>query len=336
MDDEILSLLKSHVHNDNTRKNYIYRLNGLKKKMAPLSNVKDEVLLFHILTHPRKYYPMIKTSYDDKTLTVKNIITVILATFKYTDLRTKLQSPYKKWLEYHEEYCEKEDTKYSKNRPSSKQEENYITLDELKEVVHNMKHSKIHTRTKKLSMHYCLLSMYLYIRPKRADFGDIKIHFETDPGSKDHNYLVLKQPNAACDRPSYFVFNHVNKTHRSSTDPIIEHVPAELSVIFINSVARFPRDYLFEGTDNQAFKTSNSFTKFVIAAFKKHTGKGTGVSLLRHMYINEMVDLNKLSIEEKEAIASAMGHSRKLQEQYKLFFNNDHLNTPKEGASNSR
>ena len=56
------------------------------------------------------------------------------------------------------------------------------------------------------------------------------------------------------------------------------------------------------------------------ATFKTHLGKATGVSLLRHMFINEKVDLNKLSIEEKEAIATAMGHTRSQQEQYKLFF----------------
>ena len=149
-------------------------------------------------------------------------------------------------------------------------------------------------------MQFCLLNMYLHIRPKRADFVDVRVYVKNDPHRKDRNYVVL-----AGDK-SYFVLNHYNKTQKDNI-PILENFGAELSKVFCKSLLAFPRKHLFVGGNGKPFQTSNAFSKFVTATFKTHLGKATGVSLLRHMFINEKVDLNKLSIEQlPQSLADAL------------------------------
>ncbi len=318
MDDSVfINAIESKVEKETTRKNYIYRLNGLKKRLTKQMNESGtqipERLILHVLTHPRKYYPMIKLVYDDEVLTIKNTVTLLLALIKYTELKCKIESPYKKWLAIHQELCDQETDRYNKNLPSEKQRANYVTLDELRDTVLKLSGGQPHA-TRKSSLQFCLLNMYLHIRPKRADFGDIRVYISTDPERKDRNYVVL-----AGDQ-SFFVLNKYNKTQRDTT-PIVEHFDSSLAKVFRDSLKAHPRRYLFVGNNNEPFKTANAYSKFVTTTFKTHLGKATGVSLLRHMFINEKVDLNKLSIEEKDAIATAMGHTRTQQEQYKLFFN---------------
>jgi hypothetical protein len=318
MDDSFfLKAIESKVEKETTRKNYIYRLNGLKKRlvkrMTESGTEIPERLILHIITHPRKYYPMIQNEYDNEVLTIKNTVTLILALIKYTDLKCKIESPYKKWLIIHQELCDQETDRYNKNLPSEKQRANYVTLDELRDAIVKLSAGSPHS-TRRSSLQFCLLNMYLHIRPKRADFGDIRVYLSTDPNRKDRNYVVIDG-----DR-SFFVLNKYNKTQRDGT-PIVEHFGNELAKVFRESLKAHPRRHLFVGNNGEPFKTANAYSKFVTTTFKTNLGKSTGVSLLRHMFINEKVDLNKLSIEEKDAIATAMGHTRTQQEQYKLFFN---------------
>lgn len=306
--------LKEKIANKNTWGNYCSRLSSLQRRIQQhyqdTNQPVPEKLVLHILTHPRAYYPIIEKLYNHKPSTIKNVVTCILAVYKYVELRCKLESPYKKWKEIHDRLCEEEIQRYNRNEPSDKQKDNYVTYADIQRTVDEFDNP--HGRGIKTSMHYCLLCMYSSIRPKRADFGSIKVFQGEDPSRKDINYIVL-------GKESYFVFNHYNKTHREGA-VIVESVPPGLAKVFLASLRAYPRKYLFVGRDGKPFKTSNAYSKFVIACFKKYLGKGTGVSLLRHLYINEKVDLNNLSIEEKEAIATAMGHTRKVQEQYKLFF----------------
>jgi hypothetical protein len=156
--------------------------------------------------------------------------------------------------------------------------------------------------------------MYLNIRPKRSDFGNIKI-YEKDIGKKDHNYLVITYQET---KEAYFVFNELNKV--SIKEPIVEPVSKGLKEVFLASLEAHPRDYVFVGQDKKPFKTPNAFGKFVTRTFEHYFGKKVGTSMIRHIFINEKIDLNKLTIEEKNEVAHAMGHDRQQQEKYKLFF----------------
>lgn len=307
--------LAKNIPNENTRNNYKYRLDGLERRLGTYYNTHQEQppkhVVLHVLTHPRKYYSVLQELYPE-TLTMKNMLAFVLALFKHADLKCQFESPYSKWKTYHEEYADKEYERYSKNLPSEKQRASYVSFEDMQRAVSELATKRPHQQSTKLSLQFSLLNMYLYIKPKRADFGCIKVYYNTDPQRSDINYIVL-------GKDSYFVLNHYNKTQRDG-DVIVEAIPKELAKVFVDSLKAHPRKYLFVGVDGHPFKTCNAYTKFVITTFKKHLGTNTGVSMLRHIYINERIDFNKLSIEEKDMIASAMGHTRKLQEQYKLIF----------------
>lgn len=316
-DQEFVAILDKKITNPNTRKNYKYRLSGLQKRLRQYINdtgmkVPENRLILHVLTHPRQYFPIIKAVYNNETLTVKNMVTFLLSLVKHAELKCKIESPYKKWLSFHEEMAKLENERYSSNLPTEKQRQNYVSVDELQGAVDKLANESPQDSLKR-SMQYCLLKMYTSIKPKRADFGAIRVYAGRDPHKKDRNYVVLTNDK------SYFVLNHYNKTQTNDI-PIVEEINRDLVKTFRDSMMAHPRQFLFVGADRKPFKTSDAFGKFVMTTFKEHLGKSTGVSLLRHMFINEKVDLNKLSIVEKNAIASAMGHTRSQQEQYKLFF----------------
>lgn len=160
--------------------------------------------------------------------------------------------------------------------------------------------------------------MYQSIQPKRADFGDIRFH-KKDHKETDINYLVLSPKKGK----SFFVFNHRTKTN--STEPMKEPITDELRDIFLESRNRHERKYLFIGKNKGPFQTTNAFSKFVTRSFANVFGKNTGVSMLRHMYINEKVDFQHSSIEQRKKISAAMGHTAEQQDMYRLIFPKDRI-----------
>lgn len=312
MDDPFFyQVLREKVTNATTRKNYEHRVNGLLKKLANdgiVTDAPESKVLLHVLTHPRKYMPILEQVYNSQVATIKNMLTLVLSLFKYADLKCKYAGPYKKWKLFHEMYAGKEQAHYNTNEPTQRQRDKYVSFNEMKARLESWKDPHVSLKS---SLQYVLITMYVWIRPKRADFGRIKV-YNKDPRRRDINYLVLKEGD------SRFVLNRYNKTQGAKGEAIIEPVPPDLASVITASLARHPRRYLFVGKDEKPFKTPNAYSKFVSNTYKHHFGKATGVSMLRHIYISEKIDLNKLSVQEKDAIAQSMGHSRRQQEQYKL------------------
>ncbi len=310
--DFFYDVLVKNVSNPNTRKNYEHRLNALINRMASEAppDTPRAKLVLHIMTHPRRYMPSLQRSYNDAVSTIKNMVTLILSLFKYAGLKCRFEGTYKKWKQFHEGFSAREQQRYNTNEPTDKQVAKYTSFDDmhirLKEWPHRDPHKDLQS-----SLQYCLISMYTAIRPKRADFGAIKVYTSKDPLRSDINYLVL-------DDSPRFVFNKYNKTHKPGDTAMIEPVSKDLAYTFNLSLSKHPRRYLYVGRDGKPFKTANSYSKFVINTFKKHFGKSTGVSMLRHIYISEKMDMNKLTVQEKDEIAKSMGHSRRQQEQYKF------------------
>lgn len=323
MDDQyFIDKLEKEIENKNTRKNYVHRVNGLIKKLkTELKDDAPEHLIKHVLTHPRKYSVLIEKIYKNELLTVKNMFTLILAVFKYCELKEKYEDSYLKWKELHKRYVELERQRYEKNQPTQSQKDKYISYDDMKKGIEKLAKDDPHSTLKK-SLEFCLVNMYQSIQPKRSDFGQIRLH-KKDHKETDINYLVLSSKKGK----SFFVFNHRTKTN--STEPMKEPITDELRDIFLESRKKHDRKYLFIGKDKGPFKTSNAFSKFVIRTFGNVYGKNTGVSLLRHAYINEKVDFQHASIEQKRKIADSMGHDVLQQDKYRLIFPKDRIKDDK-------
>jgi hypothetical protein len=63
--------------------------------------------------------------------------------------------------------------------------------------------------------------------------------------------------------------------------------------------------------------SNNTYSVFVKTTFEQLFGRGTGVSLLRHIYITEKLDFDDMTIEEQETEAKFMLHTSGLQRRYK-------------------
>ena len=246
------------------------------------------------------------------------MLTFILALFKYADLKCTYESQYKKWLDFHGKLSDKIEEQYKSNEPSPAQREKYLTFGDMQDVLQKMSMEDPH-KNRDQSVDYCLIAMYAEIAPLRSDFGKIRIYTK-DKGHLHKNYVVLGDGE---DAEAYIIINHYNKTQMGKDGKMKPSKRIDISKtlrdVFRESMRRWPRKYLFVSRRGNVFDTSASYSKFVISVYKKHFGKPVGTSMLRHIYITEKVNLNSLSVLERENIAEAMGHSRNMQDLYKLF-----------------
>jgi hypothetical protein len=74
---------------------------------------------------------------------------------------------------------------------------------------------------------------------------------------------------------------------------------------------------LFRKDNGEPMTKNNTYSRFVMTTFTDLFGRATGVSLLRHIYISEKLELDNMTIEEQDAEAKLMLHTSGLQRQYK-------------------
>ena len=321
--DQFEKTIKAKIPNKNTRYHYTRRLGTLLKLLKawqetlPKDEQKDEsTLILWCMMHPRKCYPVLQKAYDS-VQTQANMITFILSLFKYAELKCHYESPYKKWLQYHGKLSDKIEEHYKTNEPTDTQREKYVSFADMHKVLHGLEAKDPH-RTRDLSVDYCMIAMYTEIAPMRSDFGKIRV-YTTDKEYKYKNYVVLGENKDE----AYFVINRYNKTQMGKDGTLKPSkridISPRLRSIFAESVRRWPRKYLFVSRRGNALEAPQAYTKLVISVYKKHFGKPVGTSMLRHIYITEKVNMNNLSVAEREKIAESMGHSRNMQDLYKLF-----------------
>ena len=329
-----LEILDEHIANKNTRDQYKRRLKLLVgvlntwQDTLPESKRKNaSTIVLWCLLHPRKCFGVIKEAYPN-VQTAGNMLTFVLSLFKYAELKCRYEAPYKKWLKYHGKLGDQIEDKYKTNEPTLAQREKYISFDDMASVISALAKSKDPHKTLELSMEYSLISMYAEITPLRSDFGRIRV-YARDKERKDRNYVVVGAEGGEGGEGGedadkyYFVINHYNKTQmgKDGTMKPSKHIPitARLAGVFRESLQRWPRKYLFMSRRGNVLEKPAAYSKFVTSTYKKHFGKAVGTSMLRHIYVTEKVNANNQSVADRERIAESMGHSRHMQDLYKLF-----------------
>lgn len=304
MEERFKQIIKEAYENEKTRENYLSRLETVLRKV-------DADSLFTILEDPVRWYPKIRDAYPSIT-TRRNILTVILALFvKDKDLEEDVGSPevQKKWRQYHDELSRYQKTQESKSEPSKKQVEKYTSFEEIETKYRELGKKHPHESLRS-SQQYILLSVVLHLKPKRADLGSIKIYEEKNPNKTDENYIVLRS------RGSSFLVMNIYKTSKFY-HTVEEDLPRELTEDIRTSLRRHPRDYLLISSENKPM-TNNTYAKWVTRTFEELFGKGTGVSLLRHSFISEKLDVSNMTLAEREDVARKMGHTVALQDRYRF------------------
>jgi hypothetical protein len=94
----------------------------------------------------------------------------------------------------------------------------------------------------------------------------------------------------------------------------VETLPKTVATALRDSLAAFPRKYVFEQKDEPM--NEHQYGRFVVQTFKRCVKKEAGINTIRHSYITQMVDTKKMTIAEQHALAASMCHSYAMQQKY--------------------
>jgi hypothetical protein len=301
VESRFLDIFQRVYPNEKTRRNYIARLEAL------LRNVNADTLL-EILVAPDTWYPKLQTAYPSLT-TRKNVLTPILVLFREDkDLSAEHGDAGKRWKKLHDDLGKHQEARVKRSEPDAKQLAKYTSYEEIEEKYESLRKESPH-KTQRASLKYVLLSVLVHLRPKRADLGAVQIYYNTDPADTEKNYLVLRDEGV-----SFLALNLYKTSKHYQT--VEEDLPEGLVRDIRSSLRRWPRSYLFvsEGGDPMS---NNTYSQFVKRTFEELFGRGTGVSLLRHIYITEKLNFDDMTLEEQEEEARLMMHTSGLQRRYK-------------------
>jgi hypothetical protein len=302
------ALLAAHYTNKQTLNAYVHRLKMLKEKLGFAAAA--DTALHAILTDPDTFYPRIRAAYESLT-TRKNILTPLLVLYRMDPALAATPAgaaASAKWRKLHDDLAKLQDAKIKRSEPEEKQIEKYTSYEEITSKYEELKKRGYHD-TERHSSQYLLLSVLVHLRPKRADLGNITIFREKDPRSTDMNYIVLRKRGG-----SYLVMNLFKTSKYYQT--VEEEIPEGLKRDIETSLARWPRELLFRKTNGEPM-SNNTYSVFVKKTFEEFFGRGTGVSLLRHIYITEKLEFDDMTLEEQNAEAKLMLHTTGLQRKYK-------------------
>ena len=300
IEDRFQKVLDKAFSNEKTRENYASRLRALMKKTEAKS-------LLEILENPDTFYPKIQKAYPSLT-TRKNVLTAVLALFREDEILQKAEETKARWKKLHEDLTRHQEVRIKRSEPEEKQIAKYTSFEEIEAKYEEIKKAGGHT-TQRKSFQFILLSILVHLRPKRADLGSVQIFTESDPNRTDINYIVLRK------RGTSFLAMNMYKTSKHY-QTVEEDLPEGLVRDITQSIRRFPRDYLFVKDDGEPM-SNNTYSRFVMTTFEQLFGRGTGVSLLRHIYISEKLDFDDMTMEEQDEEARLMLHTSGLQRRYK-------------------
>jgi hypothetical protein len=188
---------------------------------------------------------------------------------------------------------------------SETQNENWMEQDEIKKIWDDslINITQITKNKRKLESadfetltNFLVLSLYVLIPPRRADYLKMLILLEPTEMNKEYNYLDIKN--------KQFIFNNF-KTVGTYKEQIID-IPKELMDVIILYL-KFRKDktnlmpFLVK-PDGTAFESINAITRILNKIFKKKIS----VSLLRNIYLTDKYAKEN---KEKEKDATAMATS---------------------------
>jgi hypothetical protein len=302
---------------------------SLSKKIDDSRNIKPNSLRAYMISL-KKIHEKLDTDADfddiDKWLVGKNVERVInlLGEMKITTRKNylasvivalttdkdKYEAPLKEYREYLDIIVEEYTTQMKTQKKSKTQQENWASMDELKEIVAGYKKEirKLDLVNKETwsNKEYNLYQMYLVgllyteLPPVRLDYSNMYVIYEKDYKKlkeKDKNYLVLVSRNK-----KYFSLGSY-KTEDKYGVHIIE-IPSIINTVINKFLQHNDSGYFLTNTQRNVL-SDNALTKFLNKVFAA-TGKKISSTMIRHMYLSEKYDARN---GEMEADSKAMMHS---------------------------
>jgi hypothetical protein len=284
-----------------TRKSYTYKV-GSAMKACKSDTFEDMVM------SPEKSMKMLEKKYD-KVSTLKQTLTSVLATLSSNKEWCNRNSDCQRtWKQYHAALAKKagEISKHPKSMDDDKINRTYVCWSAIMRASARALRKPDKHDTLERSMESVFLSMITQMPPKRSDFGSIALK-DMDYEGTIKNYLKVSDT-----EPLVIVIGEhkTSKTHGA----LKERCSTKLTNVIRESLRRWPRDYLFVTKKGNAM-SSNAYGNFVKRTMKTHVGKSIGTTMIRHIYISDVVS-HLESKKDKKSIADSMLHSVAEQKRY--------------------
>lgn len=304
--DHLLERVLRGVDKEMTRRSYEARL----RKAVEYTGAKS---VKHLVLNPDAHYRALQVHYPSVS-SRKSVLTAVLAVFKFApDLKERHEAAYQGWTTRHRSLTVLVESDAKQSMPNERQLAKYVSFDDVRAKLKELSRADDAHATLHDSMRLCLLGMLVHLKPKRADFGSLRVYRNKDPGKSDENYIVLHRKETGA--PSYLVLNKYKTADKFNR--LEEEFPPQLHSIVRTSLRRYPRQYVFHDRDEQSYSNA-AYGKYFTRTFKSLFGKEMGVSLWRHVYITERLDPRKQSLLEQEDTARLMGHSKSMQDRYRF------------------
>mgnify|MGYP003675745066 CR=1 FL=1 len=243
-----------------------------------------------------------------KITTRKNYLAAVIVAL--TTDKDKYEEELKEYREYLAIIVEEYNKQMKSQTKSDKQEENWVTMDELKDVVADYKKQirklDLNNREMWSNKEFNLYQMYLVgllyteLPPLRLDYSNMLLITEKDYKKlkeKDKNYLVLVSRNK-----KYFSLGSY-KTEEKYGVHII-NIPPVINTTINKFLQHNESGYFLVNTQRNVL-SDNGLTKMLNRVFDP-TGKKISSTMIRHIYLSEKYDARN---GEMEKDAAAMLHS---------------------------
>lgn len=304
---------------DNTLKNYSRNLKILSKEMTG-EEFKDLDFL--------EDFEGVKEFLKENKISTRKNKTASLITALKTD-----PEKYKDVIKKYEDYLFKINEEYDKiidsNKKSLRESDNWVSLDELKDVWNGLrkkvvidkisKKTDLDNKDRRLLQNFVICSLYILEEPRRnTDYSEMKFIKKSiydglpEDTKESNNYLIYDT-----DKVEKFSFGNYKtaKKYKVQVFPISK----KLKVVLNMWLKHRKKDQQYLLLNNRGNKmTSNSLTKKLWEIFSA-TGKDKiGCCMLRHIYITEDEELKEYRDKRKKAEEKAkkMAHSLETQQKY--------------------
>lgn len=154
---------------------------------------------------------------------------------------------------------------------------------------------------------YVILCLYTYLPPMRADYAPMVLVRNMADVPTGANALVIEP------RRMNFVFQEYKTASRYGRKEV--PVPRPLQPVLREWAQLHPSECLLTNPDGSPMDAKQLSTA-VMRIFERHTGKKTGINILRHSFISYMRRGEK-SFKKQKHIANLMGHSVGMSVLYK-------------------
>jgi len=232
---------------------------------------------------------------EKKDTTARSYIIAICSILKSDD---KFKKYYKIYYDLLIEY----NTKLKNNTTKSdKQDSEWISQDEIKEIYNSLEMDSLPLFKKKLLnsneydklLSYIVLSLYV-LHPPRRNLDYIKLQLKQKQDNKDYNYIDLVKKK--------FIFNNY-KTKGTYQSQEID-INDKLYLILKNWIKKFKiKTNILQRQDGTEFD-KNDITKILYKIFNKKVGS----QMLRNIFLTDKYgDLNKQKIKDTQMMGTSTG-----------------------------